>query len=65
MTARIAALAVFDALLAAAAGAGPEPLPADPPIGGFVWSIVVPAILFVVASSATWLLYRHFAGRGD
>jgi hypothetical protein len=36
-------------------------LPATPPIGGPVWSIVVPALLFLVACSATYLLYRRFA----
>ena len=36
-------------------------IPADPPIGGPVWSILVPALLFGVASTATWLLYRRFS----
>ncbi len=40
------------------------PLPAQPPIEGPLWSVVVPALLFVVAFAATWLLYRHFAGKG-
>lgn len=39
-----------------------ERLPADPPIGGPVWTVVVPAILLLGASAATWLLYRHFGG---
>ena len=40
------------------------PIPAEPPIGGPLWSIVVPALLLLVASAATFLLYRHFAGKG-
>jgi len=38
------------------------PIPADPPIGGALWEIVVPALLLAFSSLATWLLYRHFAG---
>jgi hypothetical protein len=38
------------------------PLPVDPPIGGPLWSYLVPALLFLVALVATLLLYRHFAG---
>ena len=41
------------------------PLPAKPPIGGPLWSVVVPALLLLVATAATWLLYRHFARKGD
>jgi hypothetical protein len=37
------------------------PLPATPPIGGPIWTIVVPGALLVVAIWGTWLLYRHFA----
>jgi hypothetical protein len=50
-------------LLEASASAGVEPLPAKAPIGGVVWSVVVPGLLFVTALGATWLLFRHFAGR--
>ncbi len=39
------------------------PIPAEPPIGGVLWSVVVPAALFAVAFAATWMLYRHFAKR--
>lgn len=39
-------------------------LPAEPPIGGPLWSLVVPALLLLVATAATWLLYRHFARKG-
>ena len=35
----------------------------DPPIGGPLWSVVVPALLFLVAFVATYLLYRRFSDR--
>ena len=63
MTARIAAFTLVGAVVAADARAAPEPLPAEPPFGGVMWSFVVPAILFLIAFGATVLLYRHFAGR--
>jgi len=63
MTARIAAFALVGAAVAIAAQAAPEPLPAEPPFGGVIWSYVIPAILFAIAFGATVLLYRHFAGR--
>ena len=37
------------------------PIPADPPISGSFWSIVVPAALLLVAFLATWLLYRRIS----
>jgi len=37
-------------------------LPAEPPIGGMMWSVVVPALLLIIAFGATCLLYRRFAG---
>jgi hypothetical protein len=37
------------------------PIPAESPIGGPLWTWVVPALLFLVAFVATWMLYRHFA----
>ncbi len=36
------------------------PLPAESPIGGPIWSYVVPAALLAAASLATLMLYRHF-----
>jgi hypothetical protein len=42
-----------------------EPLPADPPIGGFVWTVLVPAVLLVGSFLGTYLLYRKFAGDGE
>jgi hypothetical protein len=41
------------------------PLPARSPIGGPLWSYVIPAALLTVASLGTFLLYRHFAKRED
>lgn len=41
------------------------PLPASPPIGGWVWVYLIPAGLLVVAFLATWGLYRRFSGRED
>jgi len=61
MIARMTAFALVGT--AAAAWAAPDPLPAEPPFGGAMWSLVVPAILFAIALGATIFLYRHFAGR--
>lgn len=43
---------------------GLAPLPADPPIGGLLWQLVVPALLFILAAGATYWLYRHFSRTG-
>ncbi|MCK5650628.1 MAG: hypothetical protein KAJ42_04590 [Gemmatimonadetes bacterium] len=40
-------------------------LPADPVIDGPFWTIVVPAILFLISATATFLLYRHFLRAGQ
>lgn len=37
------------------------PIPAEPPIGGPFWTIIVPSLLLATASVATWLLYRRFS----
>ena len=63
MTGWAAAITVFGIAASAAAQAGPDTLPAEPPFGGVLWSYVVPAILFAIAFGATFLLYQHFAGR--
>ena len=63
MRIRICALTVVGTLLSANLWASPEPLPVGPPIGGVLWSIVVPALLLAIAGGATALLYRHYAGR--
>jgi hypothetical protein len=41
------------------------PLPAESPIGGPLWSYIVPALLLAVASLGTLMLYRHFARQTD
>ncbi len=40
---------------------GMAPLPADPPIGGVIWTIVIPAILLLGSCLGTYLLYKRFA----
>jgi hypothetical protein len=40
-------------------------LPAQSPIGGPLWSYVIPALLLAVASFGTLMLYRHFARQDD
>lgn len=46
------------------AGSGSlSPLPAEPPIQGAFWILVVPALLLVGSALATWGLYRRFARR--
>jgi len=39
------------------------PLPVSTPLHGFFWTWGMPILLFAVTALATWLLYRHFAGR--
>jgi hypothetical protein len=39
------------------------PIPAEPPIAGVLWSVVIPALLLTTTVLATYLLYRHFAGQ--
>jgi hypothetical protein len=47
-------------------GQGPAArIAAEPPISGPIWTIVIPAILFIVAFGATYLLYRRFVAKGD
>ncbi len=41
------------------------PLPAETPIGGPLWSYVIPAALLAIAAFGTFLLYRHFASREE
>lgn len=41
------------------------PLPAEPPISGPGWTVVVPAILFLVTAAGTWALWRRFADEDD
>ncbi|UCC74998.1 MAG: hypothetical protein JSV86_10730 [Gemmatimonadota bacterium] len=54
------------ALFAASSQAGEvTPLPAETPIGGPLWSYLVPALLLAVAAFGTFILYRHFAEREE
>jgi hypothetical protein len=39
------------------------PIPAEPPIGGPIWTLVVPALLLLFTAVATAMLYRRFAGK--
>lgn len=41
------------------------PLPAEPPIGGPGWTVLVPALLFLVTAGGTWALWRRFAGKDE
>lgn len=41
------------------------PLASQPPIQGPGWTVVVPAILFLVTAAGTWALWRHFADQDD
>lgn len=41
-----------------------DPLPVASPLGGVLWTWIIPIALFALTSVATWLLYRHFAGQG-
>ena len=38
-----------------------QPIPADPPIGGPFWSLIVPILVFGGSLASTYLLFRHFA----
>lgn len=40
-------------------------LPMESPIGGFFWTWIVPVLLFGIALTATWLLYRMFSKQKD
>ena len=44
---------------------GIEPLPAEPPIGGAVWTIVIPTFLFLGSFLGTYLLYQRFSREED
>lgn len=42
-----------------------EPLGVAPPIGGIIWTVVIPAILLIGSFLATYLLYRRFSGEEE
>ena len=52
----------FAALTRLQETASTAPLPAEPPIGGPIWTIAIPAVLFIGSFLGTYLLYRRFAG---
>jgi len=58
-----AATTVVTGILEAAFQATPgmAPLPAEPPIGGAIWTVVVPALLLLGSFLGTYLLYKRFA----
>jgi len=57
------AAAVGEGLDALVQGTGSiPPLPAEPPIGGPVWTVVIPAVLFLGSFLGTFLLYKRFSG---
>ena len=67
----VALVAAFFGILAVPGGrmaalpqdaGGVAPLPADPPIGGPLWTVLIPAILLIGSFAATYLLYRRFSG---
>ena len=51
--------------LSLAQDAARQPLPAEPPIGGPIWTVLVPALLFLVTAGSTWALWRRFADQDD
>jgi hypothetical protein len=63
----MAALNAAPALAAALASqdTARTPLPAEPPIGGPGWTVVIPAVLFLVTAAGTWALWRHFADQDE
>ncbi len=40
---------------------GMAPLPADPPISGPIWTILIPAVLLGGSFLGTYLLYKRFS----
>jgi len=42
-----------------------SPLPAGPPIGGVVWTVVIPALLLLGSFFGTYLLYKRFAEKEE
>ena len=41
--------------------AAPERLPAQPPIHGVLWTVVLPILLFGISFWAAYALYRRFS----
>ncbi len=61
MMAAIVATTVGVVGVAVQASPGMAPLPAEPPIGGAIWTVVVPALLLFGSFMGTYLLYQRFA----
>lgn len=57
--------AVAAALAALLQAPAREPLPPGPPMNSPGWTVVIPAILFLVTAAGTWALWRHFADQDD
>jgi hypothetical protein len=57
----LTASAAGSAAVFAQTAGGVAPLPAGPPIGGFIWTVVIPAVLFLGSFLGTFLLYKRFA----
>lgn len=64
MMAHLLALGV-PVLWAQASSQGNAPLPAEPPIGGPLWTVVIPATLLLGSFFGTYLLYKRFAKEED
>jgi hypothetical protein len=41
------------------------PIPAEPPISGPFWTLLLPALLFALSFFATWMLYRRFSSKSE
>jgi hypothetical protein len=42
-----------------------ERIPASPPIGGPLWTIIIPAALLLLSITLTIMLYRKFSGESE
>ncbi len=58
-------LAAFACVAVVAQSGEVAPLPAQSPIGGPLWSYVIPALLLLIAALGTLMLYRHFANQEE
>lgn len=63
MTPALAAAPRLMAALLAPADSVLQRIPAEAPISGVLWTVVVPAALFAVSLGATWALFRHYSRR--
>ena len=63
MTPKLPAAPGLLAVLAAPADSVLQRIPAEAPISGVLWTVVVPTLLFAVSLGATWALFRHYSRR--